>query len=221
MKKLLLAAFVIISSSLSMAQGWKGSLHVGAAVPAHASDNAPSLSTSFSAGIRAVYFPQSMPVGFTAMLDGIHWIHSSSPTRSAVPMDDGLYVSRALHFPLTVGVWYPFWTCRNASLAAYAAIGAHWRNVTCKRMAAPGVMDDMEEHGWGFAWKVGAEFVIWERFSLAIGYTALGNPFGSGGDPLPVGTGPIEEGVRRSQPTLDGFGQGFLNISLGYWIGEN
>ena len=55
---------------------------------------------------------------------------------------------------------------------------------------------------------------------LTFTYPLIGN-YGvpeTGGDPLPAGTGPIVDGVRRSQPTLDGYGQGFLAVSLGYWI---
>lgn len=221
MKKILIIAAIVsifnFHFSICWSQ-WCGSVTVGPAFPCGATDNAPSLSTSFTAGIRALYISKQIPLGVTLMLDGVHWLKSESPDRSAMPLDEGLYVSRALHFPITAGLWYSFWTPSQWNLAAYAAVGAHWRNLTCKRMAAPGVMDDMEEHGWGFAWKVGLDIVYNKRFSLGVSYLACGNPFASGGDPLPAGTGAIENGIRRSQPTLAGYGQGFLSVTLGYWI---
>jgi hypothetical protein len=87
-----------------------------------------------------------------------------------------------------------------------------------QRMAAPGVMDDMEEHGWGLAWKIDFETVIANRLSLGVSYLAFGNLFGTCNEP-PAGTGTVNaDGIRRSQPTLDGYGQGFLTISLGYHL---
>ena len=223
MKKYLLMSFIALCISVPTMQAqWLGGVTAGAALPLGASDNAPRLSTSFTAGIRASYLFDKLAV--MVMLDGVHWIESEHPDRSAVPLDDGLYVSRALHFPVTAGLAY-FCDIDRANrwmMDVYGAVGGYWHNLTCQRMAAPGVMDIMEEHGWGFACKVGFDVIYrcGQRplLSLGISYSALGNPFATGGDPLPAGTGPIEKGIRRSQPTLSGYGQGFLNITLGYWL---
>lgn len=222
MKKILIIAAIvsIFNSQFSICQAqWWGSVTVGPAFPSGATANAPSLSTSFTAGIRAGYSPKRWPGSIVVMLDGVHWLQSDYPNRSAAPLDEGLYVSRALHFPLTAGLALPvFGFGDDWDIVLYGTVGTYWRNLTCKRMAAPGVMDDMEEHGWGFAWKVGLDIVYYGRFSLGVSYLACGNPFVTGGDPLPAGTGPIVDGVRRSQPTLDGYGQGFLTLSLGYLL---
>lgn len=222
MRRLFLMALMMLCVSVSPAQEWTGGLTAGVAFPAGASDNAPGLSTSFAAGLRASYILDGP--AFTMMIDGIHWLKSEYPDRSAVPIDDGLYVSRALHFPATAGLAY-FMGGRGGwpVVDVYAAAGAYWRNLTCKRMAAPGVMDDMEEHGWGFAWKVGLDVICRirhaPRLSLSVSYLALGNPFATGCDPLPSGMGTIDEnGIRRSQPALEGYGQGFFNVSIGYWL---
>lgn len=219
-RRYILTFFMMLIVSFPGLQAqWKGSLSAGVAFPAGATGNAPRLSTSFTAGIRAVWIPERMPLGLTAMLDGFHWLKGEHPDRSAVPLDEELHTFRALHFPLTVGLWIPFVSLHNTlNASAYIAVGGYWRNMTCQRMAAPGVMDDMEESGWGVAWKVGIEIIYNDRFSLGISYLACGNPFATGGDPLPAGTGMIENGIRRSQPSLDGYGQGFLCVTLGYWL---
>ena len=215
-------ALMALCVSASQAQEWMGGLTAGVAFPSGASDNAPGLSTSFNAGLRASYILEGL--AFTAMIDGVHWLKSESPDRSAVPIDDGLYVSRALHFPVTAGLAF-FMGGRGGwpVVDVYAAAGTCWRDLTCKRMAAPGVMDDMEEHGWSFAWKVGFDVFCRvghaPRLSLSVSYLAMGNPFATGGESLPAGAGAVDEnGIRRSQPTLEGYGQGFLNFSIGYWL---
>ena len=222
MKRLVLMFVAMLCVSVSPAQEWSGGLTAGAAFPAGASDNAPGLSTSFAAGLRASYIRGG--VAFTVMIDGVHWLKSEYPDRSAVPIDEGLYVSRALHFPATAGLAF-FLGGRGGwpVVDVYAAAGCYWRNLTCKRMASPGVVDDMEEHGWGFACKVGFDVIFRichsPRLSLGVSYLALGNPFATGGAAPAAGTGPIDEnGVRRSQPTLEGYGQGFFNVSIGYWL---
>lgn len=213
---------IIVALCIGVPSGrsqWWGSVTVGGAVPAGATDNAPVLSTSFTAGIRAMYSPKTWPGIVVVMLDGVHWLKSESPDREAAPMDESLYVNRSLHFPFTAGLLMPVWGMGDDwDIVVYGAVGGYWRNITCRRMVAPGVMDEMEEHGWGFAWKVGFDIVYDGRFSLGMSYLALGNPFTSGGAPLPAGTGAIENGVRYSQPTLEGYGQGFLSLTLGYWI---
>lgn len=224
MKKYILWALMTVFGSLLngvAAQEWMGGLSAGLAVPAGSSSNAPKLSESFTAGLRAVYFPGRPALPLTVMLDGIHWLYSESPDRSAVPIDEGLYAKRYLCFPVTAGLLLPICSVgkkHSWALTGYATVGAYWRNINCQRMAAPGVMDDMEEHGWGVAWKVGFDLARRFEWFVGVSYTAFGNPFGSGGDPLPAGTGAVVDGVRRSQPTLDGFGQGFIKFEIGYWL---
>lgn len=218
MKKYVLIAFMLLCIKPLTAQEWMGGLTVGVALPAGASNNAPQLSTSFTAGLRAMYLLDNSPLAFSVMIDGVHWVKSEHPDRSAVPLDDKVYAFRSLHFPATLGVNY-LWGDRSKWLVdCYVAGGVYWRNLTCQRMAAPGVMDDMEEHGWGMAWKAGIDVIFLSHCGISVSYTALGNPFAAGGAPLPAGTGPVEDGVRRSQPSLEGYGQGFLNISVDYWL---
>ena len=219
MKKYILTALVTLSLGISVSHAqWMGGLTAGAAFPVGASNNAPSLSTSFTAGVRVMYLLKNSPLALSVMIDGVHWLKSEHPHRSIVPLDEKLYTSRALHFPGTVGVNYIIGGRKGWMADVYAAGGIYWRNLTCQRMAAPGVMDDMEEHGWGVACKVGLDFIYRPRFGLSVSYMALGNPFATRGDSMPAGTGPIENGVRRSQPTLDGYVQGFLSLSLGFYL---
>lgn len=210
---------MVLCVSMSSAQEWFGGVTAGAAIPTGASDNAPGLSPSFTAGLRVGYCFDDTPLALSVMIDGVHWLKSEHPTRSAVPLDEGLYVSRALHFPVMAGLSYLLRPNNSPwFLDIYAAGGAYWRNITCQRMASPGVMDDMEEHGWGVVCKVGLDVHYTSRWSFGVSYTAMGNPFATGGDPLPAGTGAIVDGTRRSQPTIEGYGQGFFNISIGYWL---
>ena len=52
-KRLVLMALMALCVSASQAQEWMGGLTAGVAFPSGASDNAPGLSTSFTAGLRA------------------------------------------------------------------------------------------------------------------------------------------------------------------------
>lgn len=222
MRQLIFVLLLAVTCSVAPeARGqWVGGLSAGVALPAGASDNAPKLSTCFTAGLRGMYFAEHIPLDFTVMLDGVHWMKSDYPDLYAVPLDEGLYAKRYLFFPLTAGVTIPFWSGNSGlGVMGFATVGAYFRNINCLRMAAPGVMDNMEEHGFGMAWKVGVDLTYMFKLALTISYTAFGNPFATGGDPMPAGTGPVnEDGVRRSQPTLEGYGQGFLNVSIGYWL---
>ncbi len=221
MKRCILTLLMALFSAGAVAQSgadWMFRLTAGAAFPAGAASGAPELSTSFTAGLRALVVPHSFPIPIAVCLDGVHWLSSPAPDRSAVPIDEGLYVKRALHFPVTVGVWIPLFGGRGLWSDLTVTLGPYWRNLNLQRMAAPGVMDDMEEHGWGLAWKIDFETVIANRLSLGVSYLAFGNLFGTCNEP-PAGTSTVNaDGIRRSQPTLDGYGQGFLTISLGYHL---
>lgn len=216
------------------AQGWGGGLSVGLAMPAGASDNAPELSTALVAGVNVQRFVGRTPLYLTAMLDGVHWLSTSDPDHLAVPLDSKMYTNRFMFFPFTVGVGYMAEMGHGMAFDLYATAGGYWRNIICRQMSAPRVMDGMNESGWGFACKVGGDFFFNEHFSLGVIYLMLGNPFGKGGDALPAGadiiaydsflTGPdndIPVTVRRSQPSLSGYGQGFLLVSLGYHLSMN
>ena len=195
---------------------WIFRFTAGAAFPAGAATGTPELSTSLTTSLRAVVIPYTLPIQIAVSLDGIYGLSSHMPDRSAVPIDKGLYVKRAMHFPLTVGLWLPLFGQRGLWSDLTVTVGPYWRNLNLQRMAALGVMDDMEEHGWGLSWKLDLETVIGNRWSLGISYLIFGNIFGDCSNP-PLGTGPVSEGgIRRSQLTLDGYGQGFLSISLGY-----
>lgn len=210
---------MFVFAGTAAAQGgadWQFRLAGGVAFPAGAATGAPALSASFTAGLRAMVVPRAFPVPLTVEVEGVHWLTPSRPDRTAVPLDEGLYVKRALHFPLLVGVRMPLGSGQWRYGVGLSA-GAYWRNLTLQRMAAPGVMDDMEESGWGMAWKVDAEMLWRMRLSLAVSYLAFGNPFGNCGD-VPYGTGAVVDGVRRSQPSMTGYGQGFLTLSLGYHL---
>ena len=221
MKRWILTLVMLLAAVGAMGQGgadWGVRVTAGAAFPAGAAEGAPTLSTSFASGVRALVVPHAFPIPLTVSIEGVHWLSSSTPNRSAVPIDEGLYVKRALQFPLLLGVWLPIWGGRGLWSDINLSVGPYWRNLNLQRMAAPGVMDDMEEHGWGVAWKVEWEVVVANRFSLGVSYLGFGNPFGTCSEP-PVGTGPVSTtGVRRSQPTLEGYGQGFLTVSVGYHI---
>ena len=210
---------------------WMGGLSVGLALPAGASSNAPELSTAMAAGVEVTYLLGRTPIYLTAMVDGVHWLSTNDPDHLAVPLDEGLYTNRFMFFPFTIGVGYIGGLGHGMAFDLYAAAGGYWRNIICRQMSAPRVMDGMNESGWGFACKVGGDFFFNRYLSLGVSYLMLGNPFGKGGDALPAGadivgygsflTGPdndIPITVRRSQPSLSGYGQGFLLVSLGYHL---
>jgi hypothetical protein len=165
------------------------------------------------------------------MVDGVHWLSTEDPDHLAVPLDEKMYTNRFLFFPFTVGVGYLGDLGWGMVFDIYAAAGGYWRNIICRQMSAPSVMDGMNESGWGFACKVGADIYINKHFRLGVSYLMLGNPSATGGEPLPAGsdiigygsflTGPdndIPITVRRSQPSLSRYGQGFLFFTLGYCL---
>lgn len=227
---LCLLVFTVLWTTAS-GQWWSGGLTAGLALPAGASDNAPELSTAMTAGVRVSYGLERMPIYLTAMVDGVHWLSTSDPDHLAVPLDRGLYTNRFMFFPFTFGVGYRGGLGHGMAFDLYATAGGYWRNIICRRMSAPRVMDGMNESGWGFACKVGGDIFFNRYLSLGVSYLMLGNPFGKGGDALPAGadiiaygsflTGPdndIPITVRRSQPSLSGYGQGLLLITLGYHL---
>lgn len=219
LKRIIIAVLAMACGGGVQAQlDWMGGLTMGAAFPAGASNNAPELRTSFASSLWVRGLLKDTPVALMLSVEGVHWVNEVVPDRAAVPVDEGLYAKRYVLFPVTAGVALTAGKAFGFTFDFYAAVGFHWRNLNCQRMAAPGLMDDMEEHGWGVAWKVGAEVLHKSHLSLSVSYLAVGNPFGTGGDGLPAGTGTVHDGVRRSQPSLEGYGQGFVIVSLGYFI---
>lgn len=231
-KRLLLLCLWAFAGPWTVAHGqWAGGLSAGLALPAGASDNAPELSTAMTAGLHVQYLLGRTHVYLTAMVDGVHWLSTEDPDHLAVPLDEKMYTNRFLFFPFTVGMGYFGDLCHGMVFDIYAAAGGYWRNIICRQMSAPGVMDGMNESGWGFACKVGADIYINKHFRLGVSYLMLGNPSATGGEPLPAGadiigygsflTGPdndIPITVRRSQPSLSRYGQGFLLFTLGYCL---
>lgn len=231
-KRLLLLCLLAFAGPWTVAHGqWAGGLSAGLALPAGASDNAPELSTAMTAGLHVQYLLGRTHVYLTAMVDGVHWLSTEDPDHLAVPLDEKMYTNRFLFFPFTVGMGYFGDLCHGMVFDIYAAAGGYWRNIICRQMSAPGVMDGMNESGWGFACKVGADIYINKHFRLGVSYLMLGNPSATGGEPLPAGadiigygsflTGPdndIPITVRRSQPSLSRYGQGFLLFTLGYCL---
>lgn len=220
LKRIIIAVLAVACGGGVQAQlDWMGGLTMGAAFPAGASGNAPELRTSIASSLWVRGQLGRTPVALTLMVDGVHWVNEVAPDRTAVPLDEGLYAKRYVLFPVTAGVALEVGEAWGFLFDVYATVGFHWRNLNCQRMAAPGLMDDMEEHGWGVAWKVGGEVLHRSHFSLSVSYLAVGNPFGTGGDGLQAGSGTVNaDGIRRSQPSLEGYGQGFVTVSLGYFI---
>lgn len=234
MKRLVIMVFMAVCLPWTAVCGqgdWMGSLNVGVAIPASASGNAPELSTAMTAGLRLHCLVGRTPLFLTAMVDGVHWLTTHDPDHLATPLDRGMYTNRFMFFPFTAGVGFIGGLGHGMAFNLYATVGGYWRNIICRQMSAPGVMDAMNESGWGFACKFGFDFYMSKHWMLGVSYLRLGNPSGDGGEALPAGapvvgygsflTGPdndVAVTVRRFQPSLEGYGQGFLFVTLGYNI---
>lgn len=216
MKRILLTGILLFSVVVPLRGQWSGGITLGVAVPFGGSGNAPELRSSFASGLRAIY---ALPATegrwqLRLMVDGVRWMSESTPEAWGVPLDTGTYAKRYFFFPVTAGVGYSVTLGSRCYLDAYATVGGYYRLLNCQRMRSVGVVYDMEEHGLGFALKVGGE-VRYANVSLGVSLLALGNPFEKE-EPLQ----PQSKAVTHefSQPTMKGYGQSFVTFEIGYWL---
>lgn len=190
-------------------------LHGGVALPALASGNAPELRTSFATGLRLSYPLATGGSGWllTADMWQVREFGKDSPDISIVPLDTSFHVKRYQLIPFTLGAAYRIPFGETVSATLYASLGGYFRYINCQRQSAVAVVDDMGESGWGFAARMAAELALWQRLTVELWFSAMGNPFEDAGSPLP---GSKALSLNRSHWHLDGYRQCFLGCSLGY-----
>lgn len=223
MKKLILIILSAIVAWGTPTHGqWEGSARMGAAIPAWSSRNAPELRTSVASGLTVSRALGESQWRVQLAVDGVHWLTSESPDLDAVPTDNQLYAKRYLLFPVTFGAVCRLVDSKGFVLDLHGGLGFHWRNLNCQQIASVAysggdrevTVHDIEEHGWGFAAKAGAD-ARYGHWGLALSLTAMGNPFEREGATLQQTKSVV---FQRSQPTLEGYGQCFCTLTLCYWI---
>lgn len=216
MKRILLTGILLFTVVVPLRGQWSGGVTLGVAVPFGGSGNAPEMRSSFASGLRAEY---ALPATegrwqLRLLVEGVRWMSESTPEAWAVPLDTGTYAKRYFFFPVTAGVGYSVTLGRGWHVEGYATVGGYYRLLNCERIRTVGVVYDMEEHGMGFALKVGGE-VRYANVSLGVSLLALGNPFEEE-EPLQPETKAVAH--EFSQPRMKGYRQSFVTLEIGYWL---
>lgn len=213
MRRMLFLAMMLGAVVVPVRGQWGCTVHGGVAMPAFSSGNAPGLRVSLATGLRGGY---SFGNWFlTGEVWQVRQLREDNPDLTAVPMDTAFRVKRYQLIPLLLGTGYRFplspWSEGTIAVAA----GGYFRYINCLKQTSAMTLSDMGESGWGFAGKVSAEVRLWKRVNLSVWFMTMGNPFEEVGETIP-GSKASEVTFNRSHWQLEGFGQSFWGICLGY-----
>lgn len=198
------------------AQPVRFGLYGGVGVPGVRSESAPKVRTSYATGLSGEWRVESSGLWVRISVDYLRWITSGGPKFEAL-LDPKFYVKTYQFIPLTLGAGYEVGLCRWARAEVYGGVGAYWRYLHCQKMLMPMVVDNMDNTGWGLALKAGADVKVLQGHLSVGGYVLLlGNPWATGGTPVPRSTKEGDAVMLWRYPVVSGYGQCFAGLVVGY-----